>query len=340
MLKKLTELCGVSGNEFEVSEYIRKETEPYCTKVSYDSMGNLTAFKKGLKSEKTVALFAHTDEVGFMITQITDEGYLKFRPVGGIDPQILVSKQVTVNGRLNGVISFKAVHLSTKEEREKRVNISDLFIDIGANSKEEAMKYVSVGDYCSFKSDYVQFGNDLVKAKALDDRVGCAILIEALKKTYNVDLYAVFTVQEEVGLRGAKTAAYALNPDYALVVEGTTCSDITGTPKGKNVTELGKGAAISILDSASFSNKEIRNMLVEVAKKNNIDYQFKASTRGGNDAGTVHIQHGGIKTASISVPCRYIHSPVCVMNKNDFNSCKSIVLKFLEEVGNTYENIK
>jgi len=333
MLKKLAELCGVSGAESEVSEFIKKEITPYCTEITSDNMGNLIAYKKGKNSNKTVALFAHTDEVGFIVTKITDEGYLKFRSVGGVDPQILVSKQVTVNENINGVISFKAVHLSTKEERETRVKISDLFIDIGAESKADAMRYVNVGDYCSFKSDFVEFGEAQVKAKALDDRVGCAILIEALKQELDVDLYAVFTTQEEVGLRGAKVAAYSMNPDYALVVEGTTCSDITGTPKGKNVTELGGGAAISILDSASFSNKELREMLVNTATKHNIKYQFKASTRGGNDAGAIHIQNGGIKTASISVPCRYIHSPVCVMNKNDFESCKDIVLNFLKEVG-------
>lgn len=333
MLKRLTEINAVSGNEYEIADFIKAEIAPLCTSVNTDSMGNIIAFKKGKTSNKTVALFAHMDEVGFIVTKITDEGYLKFRAVGGIDPQILVSKNVVSMNGINGVISFRAVHLSTKEEREKRVKISDLFIDIGAKSKSDAMKYITVGDYFAFKSDYIEFGDDLVKAKALDDRVGCCILIEALKEDLNADLYAVFTVQEEVGLRGAKTASFSLNPDYALVVEGTTCSDITKTPKGKCVTKLGNGAAISVLDSASFANKELRKILIDTAEKNNIKYQYKASTRGGNDAGIIHIQNGGIKTASISVPCRYIHSPVCVMNKNDFNSCRDIVLNFLNEVG-------
>lgn len=334
MLRKLTEAFGVSGFENEVRDIIFEEIKDCCSNVRIDAMGNLVAYKKASAnhgSAKTVLLSAHMDEVGFIVTDITDEGYLKFATVGGIDSRILISKPVKVNGN-SGVIGIKPVHLTEKEERKKTIPEKQLFVDIGAKTREDALQIATKGDYFGFDSDYVEFGN-MIKAKALDDRLGCDIMIDFLKKDWNINLVCAFTVQEEVGLRGARVAAKGINPDFALVIEGTTCNDMTGIPENLRVTKSGNGAAISILDSESKANRELVEMLVHSAALRNIPYQFKASTAGGNDAGAIHLADGGIKTATISVPCRYIHSPVCVMNKNDFDSCKRIVEGFLTDLG-------
>ncbi len=328
MLKILTETDGVSGNEAAVREIIKREIKGYCDEIIIDSMGNMICKKYGNPNGKTVLLSAHMDEVGFIITKITDDGYLKFESVGGIDTKILLSQCVRING-IKGIISLKAVHLSTKEEREKIFKEKDLFIDIGAKSKAEAEKYVMVGDYCAFDSEYIEFG-DMIKAKALDDRTGCAVLIDMLKKDTEINLICNFVVQEEVGLRGARVAINGLKPDFAIVVEGTTCNDLTGIPDEKRVTKSGGGAAISVMDYSSTADCEIVEALINVAKSNRIPWQYKASIRGGNDAGAISIAGGGIKTASVSVPCRYIHSPVSAMNKNDFIACRRLIEKFLE----------
>jgi len=333
LLKKLTEICGVSGCETPVRHFIENEIKDFCTTLRTDSMGNLIAFKKSASGNgKTVLLSAHMDEVGFIVTHITDDGYLKFDTVGGIDARILASQRVCC-GEIQGVISYKAVHLTDKDGRKKAPSIDDFYIDIGAKDRQSAEKHIMQGDCFAFDSDYVEFGN-YIKAKALDDRIGCAIMIEMLKGTWNVDLYCTFTVQEEVGLRGAAAAVHGINPDYALVIEGTTCNDLPNVGENLRVTKSGNGAAISVLDSASRANNEIISALKYSAEKNSIKWQFKASTSGGNDAGAIAIANGGIKVASLSVPCRYIHSPVCVMHKDDFESCKQITEAFLKEIGN------
>ena len=333
MLKKLTETFGVSGYEMPVADVIYNEIKAFCTDAAFDNMGNLKVFKKSKKENaKKILLSAHMDEVGLIVTHITEEGYLKFAAVGGIEPQVLVAQRIEVNGH-KGVISLKAVHLTTAEERKKKLSWDMLYIDIGAKDRSEAQSIVRCGDYCVFDSEYVEFGNQ-IKAKALDDRVGCAVMIDILKNEWNVDLYCNFTVQEEVGLRGARVASRGINPDFAVVIEGTTCNDLTGVEPHLRVTKSGGGPAISVLDSASRGNDELIELLQKSAEVHNIPYQFKASTAGGNDAGAICITDGGIKTASISVPCRYIHSPVCVMNKSDFENCGRLIKAFLEDLGN------
>lgn len=334
MLKKLTEAFGVSGFENEVRDIIYEEIKEFCDWVKIDSMGNLCAYKsaKGRqKNSKKILLSAHMDEVGFILTDITEDGYLKFASVGGIEAKLMLSQRVRING-IKGVIALKAVHLSTAEEREKLVKEDQLYIDIGAKDKKSAEKLVRKGDYAVFDSDYVEFG-DYIKAKALDDRVGCAAAIEALKKDWNVDLYCNFTVQEELGLRGVRPATKGINPDFALVLEGTVCNDLVGVPTHLRVTKSGAGPAISILDSASKADAGLIKLLEESAKKHNVPYQYKAETAGGNDAGAICIMDGGVRTASVSLPCKYIHSPVSVMNKMDFENYKKLICAFLEDMG-------
>jgi len=334
LLKTLTEANGVSGNEKKIREIILNEIQGYCDDITVDSIGNVIAFKKGKENNnKKVMLSAHMDEVGLIVTGITDSGFIKFEPVGGIDARILISKKVVIGDKnISGAIGIKAVHLQEPEERKNAVKVKNMYIDIGAKNKEDAEKRVSLGDYIAFDSPYVEFGNNMVKAKALDDRVGCVILIELLKENYVYDFYACFTVQEEVGLRGAKVAAYTVQPDIALVIEGTTCSDVPGAEEYQYATKIGEGPAVSIMDRASYSNKELAMMLYEVGKKNNIKVQFKQTTFGGNDAGVIHLTGIGVPTAAISVPCRYIHSPVSVMKLDDYHGCMQIVKLFLKEL--------
>ncbi len=337
MLKKLTEEIGISGNEKKVRDIIKQEISSYCTSVTVDRLGNLIAYKKGTDAtiSKKLMLSAHMDEVGLMVTNITDSGFIKFKSVGGIDPRILLSKSVFVGEKkMPGIIGIKAIHLQKPAERKNAVKMADMYIDIGAKSKEEAQQKVSLGDAIGFNSRYTYFGNNFIKAKALDDRVGCAILIEMLKNTYLFDLYACFTVQEEVGLRGSKVCAYNIAPDMALVLEGTTCSDVPGVKEHLHATTMGEGPAISIMDRASYSDKTLSRLLYTLAKDNDIKVQYKRTTFGGNDAGEIHTSREGVPTAVISVPCRYIHSPVSVMQLEDYKNCEKLVQMFLVYVEN------
>lgn len=337
LLKKLTEEIGISGNEKSIRHIIEKEIAGYCTSVKVDRLGNLIAYKKGTDAtlRKKLMLSAHMDEVGLMITNITDSGFIKFKPVGGIDPRILLSKRVCIGKqKVPGVIGIKAIHLQKPAERKNAVKIEHMYIDIGVKSKEEAQQKVSLGDAIGFYSQYIPFGNNFIKAKALDDRVGCAVLIEMLKNAYPFDLYACFTVQEEVGLRGSKVCAYNIAPDMALVVEGTTCADVPGVKEHLHATTMGEGAAISIMDRASYSDKKLSRLLYNLAKEKDIKVQYKRTTFGGNDAGAIHISRGGVPTGVISVPCRYIHSPVSVMNLEDYKHCEKLVHMFLVYIKN------
>lgn len=333
LLKKLTDAFGFSGFEDEVRNIIMEEIKDCDVDVSVDSMGNLVAFKLAHENPdaKTVMFAAHMDEVGFIVTDITDEGYIKFDCVGGVDPKVMISQRVMINGHY-GVVGLKPIHLTTKEERQSTPDMEALFADIGAKSRAEAEEIVQKGDYFGFDSDYREFGNQ-IKAKAIDDRLGCMFMIEILKRKWNVNVVCAFTVQEEVGLRGIKTAARGINPDYAVVLEVTTCNDMTGVPENLRVTTMGKGPALTILDSACKTNRELVDLLICAAKSRNISWQFKTSTAGGNDSGNLCLVDGGIKTASVSVPCRYFHSASCVVDKRDIDSCRNLLCGFLEDAG-------
>lgn len=334
MLKKLCNAFGPSGCEDEVREIVLKEITPFCDSVKVDKMGNIIAFKKGKSSNKKFMADAHMDEVGFIIKNITDEGTLKFDEVGGIDPRVLPGKKVLVGDKkIPGVIGVKALHLSLREEREKSTPINKLYIDICASSKEEAESLVSVGDYAVFDSDYVEFGDGFIKAKALDDRAGVFILINMLKKakpTY--DFYAVFSVQEEVGLRGARVAAKEIEPDFALVVESTICADMEGVAPHLQVTSAGDGAVFSVMERTSLANKEMLEFATTVAAEEKIPYQFKRTGSGGNNAGAIGVAGTGVKTLAMAVPCRYLHTSSCVIAKKDLESAETLAIKICERI--------
>ncbi len=331
LLKELTEASGVSGNEKEVRDLIISEIKDYVDHYKIDRIGNIIAYKKGKKDiGKKLMITAHMDEVGLMVKDIDNDGFIKFMPVGGIDKRILVSKPVLVGkNKLPGVIGAKPIHLQKPEERTRALGIDELYIDIGAKSKEEAEKYVSIGDYVIFDSEYIEFGEGLVKAKALDNRVGCSLLIKLIREIEDISFYAVFTVMEEVGLVGAGPAAFEVDPDYSIVLEGTLCYDMPKLDSHLVPTYLNKGPAISLIDRTTIYNKAFRDKIVELAEKNNIPYQFRKTSMGGNDAGKIHTTKEGSITATISVPCRYIHSPASVMSKKDYDNTFALLKEIL-----------
>lgn len=333
LLKELTCLNGAAGDEGVVRNYIIDKIKPFVDSLEVDKMGNVIALKRGESSKKKIMLSAHMDEVAMIVTAIKDEGVLKFSDVGGIDVKILMGQKVVIGAnKINGVIGAKPIHEQDKKERMVPVKKESLYIDIGAKNKEDASKLVELGDYVYFNSDYVEFGDNRVKAKALDDRVGCAILMNVLEKRYSYDTYVCFTVQEEIGLRGSIATTNRICPDIALVVEGTTCSDVHNVEPSGYSTVLGDGVALTVMDRATIVDKELLHYLERIALENDIKFQYKKTVSGGNDAGSIQRSGRGVRVASISVPCRYIHSPVSVMSKNDFYETQRLAIAFLENM--------
>ncbi|MDR7869978.1 MAG: M42 family metallopeptidase [Tissierellaceae bacterium] len=332
LLKTLTEASGLSGNEKEVRDIIISEIKDYCS-VKIDRLGNIIAYKEGKPSSKKIMVTAHMDEVGLLVKDIDSSGLIKFLPVGGIDKRVLVSKTVLVGkDKIPGVIGAKPIHLQKRNEWSNALSIKDLYIDIGAKNKEDAEKYVNIGDYVSFDSKYTEFGDNLVKAKALDNRVGCSILIDLIKSIKDISFYAVFTVMEEVGLVGAGPAAYEVNPDITIILEGTLCYDIPKLDSHLVPTFIGKGPAISLIDRTTIYNHKLRKRVVEIAEKNDIPYQFRKTNMGGNDSGKIHTIRDGSLTTTISVPCRNIHSPVSVMSLDDYDNTFKLVNAVLNDL--------
>lgn len=332
LLKSLSELNGTSGAEGVVRNFLHQQIEPYVDTITVDKMGNLIATKNGYLNGPKIMLAAHMDEVALMIVDITSDGFLKFRPVGGIDARILVSKPVQINDTIVGVIGAKAIHLQKLSERQKALPFDQLYIDIGAKSKEEASGKVKLGDYAYFIMKCEPFGEGLYKGKAFDDRVGCAILVEVLKKDYDTPLVAAFTVQEEVGLRGAKVAAYHTTPDFAIVIEGTVAADVSDREEEGWITELGQGPACSLMDRTTLYNPKLIQWVAELAREKGIPLQFRRGTSGGNDAGPIHVSKAGIPTIVLSVPCRYIHSFASVISVRDYTACLNLVDELLIEL--------
>jgi len=330
LLARLTQANGAPGQEDEVRDLIRAAIEPHVQIVKTDALGNLLAIKNPDAPGPKVMLAAHMDEVALMVVGIDGDGYLKFRPIGGVDPRVLVAKTVVVGRKkVPGVIGSKPIHLQRPEEREKAFTIREMVIDIGAKNREEAEKLVQLGEIAYFTTEYEELGENRVKAKALDDRVGCALLIRLLQEEVSFPLIAAFTVQEEVGLRGAGVAAYQVEPDLALVLEGTTASDVPGTDDHKQATALGEGPAISVMDRSVIPNPELVQELLALAAEKGIKVQVRRSTAGGTDAGQIQLSRAGVKVAVISVPCRYIHSPAAVMCKDDFEGAYQLVKHYL-----------
>ncbi|MCC8072656.1 MAG: M42 family metallopeptidase [Clostridiales bacterium] len=331
MLNELCQLCGTSGDEKNVRDYIINQIKD-CCEYTVDPLGSVIALKKGRKvPAKKVMLCAHMDEVGFIITDIDDDGYLKFAPVGGIDSKVVCDRVVTVNS-VKGVIGLKPVHLLSDDEKNKSPDFKSLRIDIGAGSKEIAEKYVSLGDYAYFSSDYYTFGDGYIKSKALDDRIGCMLMIELIKSDLEYDTYFCFNVQEEVGLRGAACTSYTVQSDISVVLEATTAGDLCGVTGGDRVCVLGNGPVISFMDGRTIYDKELYNLAMNTAKENNIPVQTKTAIAGGNDAGAIQTRGKGSRVIAISLACRYIHSPSSVVKSSDIDSARAFLNVFLPKL--------
>lgn len=337
-LMELTKIDGISGDEQDVCNYILDYVKGKSLQYYIDSIGNLIVkCNSSGQSPLKVMLAAHMDEVGLMIKEITEDGKLKFVTAGGMDSRILPGQHIRVGtDKIPGVIGQKSIHLQDKEERESVVRLKDLYIDIGAKDKSDASRLVTLGDYAAFASEPVMFGENSLKAKALDDRAGCVILLELLQRVWPFELYACFTVQEEVGLRGARLAANRVKPDIAFVIEGTTCADVPGVSEHERSTLLGRGPALSFADRTSIGDRDLIEHVVKTAKEENIPYQWKQTATGGNDAGEIQTSRAGVKVITISVPCRYIHSPVSVLNIKDLENMRSLVEKALERLPLTF----
>ena len=338
MLNELRNIClidGISGDEGKVREYIISRIKDKC-EYSVDPMGNLLVFKKGKKNPKNkVMLSAHMDEVGFICTYICDNGFIKFTNVGGVDPKVAVGRAVKIGeNKISGVIGNKAVHLCSDDEDKTAPKLDKLYIDIGAENKTEAEKYVNIGDSVYFASDYVEFGEDKIKAKAIDDRFGCAIMLKMIDSELEYDTHFAFLVQEEVGCRGAGAAVFAIRPDYAIVLEATTASDISGVSNEDRVCVQGKGAVVSFMDRSTVYNRDLFKGAFALAKEKNIPIQPKTTVAGGNDAGAIHKACSGVYTIAVSLPCRYIHSGTSVGDKKDMKACYDLAVALCEEYAN------
>ncbi len=328
LLKKLSDTSGVSGNENLIRAIVKEEAEKYC-EVKTDNLGNVIAYKKGTVGEKKIMLAAHMDEVGLMASYIDDSGYIRFKAVGGIDPRVLLAKRVVVGkNRIPGIIGVKAIHLQSPGERGNVIPMTSLYIDVGASSKEDTG--VKIGDYISFITKAEEFGDNKIKGKALDDRLGVRALLELMKEEYKDDVYFCFTVQEEIGTRGAGVAAFTVMPDIAIVLEATTAADVPDTEECDKVTVLGNGPAISFADYGTVYDRELIAAIMEAGDKEEIPYQVKRAEYGANDAGVIHLSREGVKTAAISVPTRYIHSPVSVADIRDYENMTALVRAYLK----------
>lgn len=323
-IKTLCLLNGASGRESAVRDYIISRIDGFC-EYRTDALGNLIAFKKGRKTPKNkIMLDSHMDEVGVIVTHITDDGFIKFGCVGGIDGKVMLGRRFVFESGCVGVVGVKPIHLLKGDERTKIPSEDELYIDIGAASGEDAAKKVKIGETGVFLSDFVRFGDGKIKSKALDDRAGCAVLIDIIRSDIEYDAYFTFSVQEEIGARGAAAASFSVAPDCAIVLETTTAADIPGVPNEKSVCRLGEGAAVSFMDRSTLYDREMYSAAFKTAGEKGIRIQPKTLIAGGNNSGTIHKSGSGVKTLALNIPCRYLHSPSCVCDINDIKAVRSL----------------
>ena len=337
MLDTLETLCclsGVSGREDEIRDYILERVMPFADEILTDPMGNLMIFKKGdCTPSKKIMLAAHMDEVGLIVTDITDEGFLRFSNVGGIDRRVLPGKMVYVgDARLPGVIGGKAIHVTDAEDRKSLSELKDMYIDIGAADRKEAAACVSLGDVACFDDAVIRFGDGYLKAKAIDDRVGCAAMVQLIESRLPCDCWFAFTVQEELGARGASIAARSIQPDIALILEGTTAADIPGVNGAERICRQGEGVVIPFMDRGTIYDRELYALLSRLAEENDIPWQTKTRIAGGTDASAIQRSMGGVQTAAVSVAIRNIHSPASIARIDECQAQLDLARLFLQNM--------
>jgi putative aminopeptidase FrvX len=331
-LKKLSNACGVTGRESEVKELMIRLMTPYADEIVVDRLDNVIAIKKGKDKAPKIMLAAHMDEVGLMVKTITKEGFLQFAKMGGIDDRILPAQRVKVfskKGSFPGIIGSKPPHIQKEEERKKIIASDELFVDVGAENKDDAMALgVAIGDPIGFDVQYVELGKNVAVGKAFDNRAGCATMVETLRLMEKTDytVCAVGTVQEEVGLRGAGGAAFGLDPDLAIALDVTIAGDVPGVREFDTSVKMGKGPALTISDSGLITHPKVLRWLLDSAEEEKIPFQIETGLMGSTDAARISLTRQGIPSGNISIPTRYIHSPVGMLNLKDIeNSAKLTV---------------
>jgi endoglucanase len=343
LLEELSNAFGPPGGEDEVRRILARSLKGQADELQTDALGNLIAFKRGSgpAPRLKVMIDAHIDEIALMVTRFEKNGLLGFRAVGGIDDRLLLAKGVLVGEeRLPGVIVAPPIHLSKREERQKIIKIEQLAIDIGASSEEGARKLVNIGDYAVFDTRYQTLAGDglrTVKGKAFDDRAGCAVAAALAQESYAVDLYLSFSAQEEVGLRGARVAAYRIEPDVAFALEGTVCDDVPKKEDVSPTTRLDQGPAITVMDHSFIADRRLVQLLIDTAEGQGIPYQFKQPGVGGTDAGAIHLSKSGVPSVAVSVPCRYIHSPASILSLNDLDNLVALMKAALHALPEKWE---
>ena len=340
LMKELSLAPGVSGSEEEIVNIITRELKDVADKIETDSMGNVIATKKGQKKAPTVMLAAHMDEIGLMVKYIDDNGFIIFTTIGGINDQMLMNQTVKIHSTVGepvvGVIGSKPPHVTSPEERNKIVKYKDMFIDIGAKDKEEAEKMVKIGDKITFNSIFAEYPNNRVMGKALDNRVGCYVMMEVLKRVdTRATVYGVGTVQEEVGLKGAKTVSFKLNPDLAFALDVTLSGDHPGIKKDEAPVVMGEGPAVILADASGrgiLTQDSVKNLLIKAGDENDIPYQLEVSDGGTTDGTAIHLTREGIPTGVVSVPTRYIHTPVSVCSMDDVENTIRLITEAINSL--------
>lgn len=355
----LRDLCltfGPSGCEDPVAKKILENIDGcYDSLIPNRTSGVIAKIcgnsKGGALGTKKLMLSCHMDEVGFMIKGINDDGTLKIASMCGPDTRIMASRRVTVGNKekqVRGVFGVKPIHLVKRDDMENAISIDEMYIDIGAADKEEAEKYVSVGDFATFESDFVSFGQDgrMIKAKAIDDRAGCAIMCDLMKELYPIkdsipfDMYFAFTCREELGISGARSAAHITDPDHALIFESTAVADICEVPSHTTVAKQGDGPAISLMDRSTIYDADFNDLIFKVGREKDIPCQIKKYVSGGNDAGHIHKSRAGVKCAVMSIPSRYIHTASNVIRESDFHSTYRLALETIKSLMEGENSVK
>jgi putative aminopeptidase FrvX len=341
-VKRLADICevpGAPGFEQRIRAHIINEIKPLVDEYSIDNLGNVTAVKKGHSSDKKVMIAAHMDEIGFIVTHIDEQGFVRFHTLGGFDPKTLTAQRVIIHGKkdLIGVMGSKPIHVMTPAERNKTAKTTDFFIDLGM-PKSEVEKWITVGDPITRQRALIEMG-DCVNCKSIDNRVSVFILIETLRhlKDFPYDVYAVFTVQEEVGIRGAQVSALNIQPDFGFGLDTTIAYDVPGAAGHEKITELGKGAAIKIMDSQTICDYRMVNYMKDVASKYKIKTQLEILPAGGTDTmGVQRSTPGGSIAGAVSIPTRHIHQVIEMAHKEDIDQCVTLLKTCIEQL-DTYD---
>ncbi len=342
-LERLSNACGVTGREDEVRELLKTMLKPHVDEVKEDKLGNVIGMKEGRKKDTPkMMLAAHMDEIGLIIKNITKNGFLQFAKLGGIPDRILVAQQVLVhtrNGRKSGIIGSKPPHIMKEEEKKKVIQSDNLFIDVGASSEKDAQRMgVKIGDVVSFDTKFVKINRDLVVGKAFDDRVGCCLLIEVLKQLKEVDctVFAVGTVQEEVGLRGACVSAFQIYPDLALAFDVTVAGGVPGVKEVEAPVRMREGPVIGVMDAGLITHPKVLSLLVDAAERAKIEYQLETGLAGSTDAARIALTREGVRCGVLSIPTRYIHSPSSMLSLSDVKKAAKLAVAAIREAPKSF----